>query len=49
MVALSVSAPVSRVNFGLRQLNRKGGKCRQYDFLTHFCSMRVRGKCPCVC
>lgn len=38
VVALSASALVSSVNFGFRQLNKKGGECRQHSFPTQFCS-----------
>ena len=52
MVALRVSALVSRVNLGFRQLNEKGGKCRQHGFPTQFCSLRGQGTMsvqPLVC
>lgn len=48
MVALSVSAFVSRVNFRLRQLNRKGGKRKQHDFPTQLCSVGEAGCCVCA-
>lgn len=47
-----MSAFVSRVNFGLRQLNKKGGKCRQHGLLTQLCSMGGQGTVsmqPLVC
>lgn len=42
MVALSVSVLVSRFNFGLGQLNKRG-KCRQHGFPTQFCSVGGQG------
>lgn len=42
-MAVSVSTVVSRVNFGLRQLNKAEWKCRQHCSPAQSCSMWGQG------
>lgn len=46
---LSVSTLVSRVKFGLRQLNKTGWKCRQHCSPAQFCSMWGQGTVSMQC
>lgn len=47
MVALSLSALVSRVNFGLGQLSKKGGNSDSMVFLCSSPAWRGREQCLC--